>query len=47
MDLKLKTKFEGLFDKYFPGAELPLVFYYADEPPQGMKAAPPVKVMVS
>ena len=43
MDLKLKTKFEELFPKYFPGAELPLTFYYADEPPAGMKAAPPGK----
>jgi len=43
MDLKRKTKFEELFARYFPGAELPVIFYYADEPPQGMKAAPPSK----
>lgn len=43
MDLKRKTRFEELFAKYFPGAELPLTFYYADEPPAGMKAAPASK----
>ena len=43
MDLKLKTKFEDLFAKYFPGAELPLTFYYADEPPAEVKASPPSK----
>jgi hypothetical protein len=41
MDLNLKSKFEELFAKYFPGAEFPLVFYYADEPPAGVKASPP------
>lgn len=43
MDLTLKTTFEKLFARYFPGAELPLTFYYADEPPAGMKAAPASK----
>jgi hypothetical protein len=43
MELKLKTKFEELFARYFPGAELPIIFYYADETPAGMKAAPPSK----
>ena len=43
MDLKLKAKFEELFARYFPDAELPVIFFYADEPPQGMKAAPPSK----
>jgi hypothetical protein len=40
MGLKRKAKFEELFARYFPGAELPLIFYYADVPPAGMKAAP-------
>lgn len=43
MDMKRKTQFEKLFAKYFPGAELPLIFYYADEPPMGTSAAPPSK----
>jgi len=43
MDLMLKNKFEVLFARYFPGAELPLTFYYADAPPAGMKVAPPSK----
>ena len=43
MDLNLKTKFEDLFARYFPGAGLPVIFYYADEPPEGVKAAPPSK----
>jgi len=43
MDLFLKAKFEKLFAKYFPGAELPLIFYYADEPPADMKVASPAR----
>jgi hypothetical protein len=43
MDPNLKAKFEELFARYFPGAELPIVFYYADGPPAGLKAAPPAK----
>jgi hypothetical protein len=41
MDLNLKAKFEDRFARYFPGAELPVIFYYADEPPPGTEAAPP------
>ena len=38
MDLALKQKFLSLWDKYFDGAELPLVFYYTDaEPPNNGK----------
>ena len=43
MDLKLKAAFEELFVKYFPGAELPIVFFYSNEPSAGMKAEPPAK----
>jgi len=32
MDLEIKEKFVRLWEKYFDGAELPIVFYYADEP---------------
>jgi uncharacterized protein (DUF169 family) len=31
MDVKLRDEFMRLWDKYFPGIELPLVFYYTDE----------------
>ncbi len=31
MDMKLKERFTKDWNKYFPGAELPMVFYYADE----------------
>jgi uncharacterized protein (DUF169 family) len=31
MDIKLREKFLRLWEKYFNGAELPIVFYYADE----------------
>jgi uncharacterized protein (DUF169 family) len=31
MDIEINEKFLGLWDKYFDGAELPIVFYYADE----------------
>ena len=43
MNLEMKAQFEDLFAKYFPGAELPLAFYYADAPPAGVKASPPSK----
>jgi uncharacterized protein (DUF169 family) len=32
MDIKLKEKFLRLWDKYFNGTELPIVFYYTNEP---------------
>ena len=30
MDLRLKERFLGLWERYFDGAELPIVFYYID-----------------
>lgn len=41
MDMKLREKFAELYARHFPGAELPLTFYYAAAPPPGMSAAPP------
>lgn len=41
MDVKLKEKFMGLWKKYFPGAELPIVFYYADEAGSAQMVKPP------
>ena len=32
MDMAMKDRFLGLWGTYFPGAELPITFYYADEP---------------
>jgi uncharacterized protein (DUF169 family) len=32
MDIKLKEKFLRLWEKYFNAAELPMVFYYTNEP---------------
>jgi uncharacterized protein (DUF169 family) len=32
MDIELKEKFLSLWDKYFNGTELPIVFYYTNEP---------------
>jgi len=32
MEIKLKEKFLRLWDKYFNGTELPIVFYYTNEP---------------
>jgi len=31
MDTEINEKFLGLWERYFDGAELPIVFYYADE----------------
>ncbi len=33
MNPELKDKFLAGWDKYFPGADLPIVFYYSDEDP--------------
>jgi len=42
MDLKFKEHFSAQWAKYFPGAELPIVFYYTDaEPPEGEAPTPP------
>jgi hypothetical protein len=32
MDMRLKEKFLKLWEKYFDGIELPIVFYYTDKP---------------
>jgi hypothetical protein len=40
MDMELKARCEDLFATYFPGAELPIIFYYADEPPAGTMPRP-------
>ena len=32
MDSNIKDKFIELWDKYFPGASLPITFYYSDNP---------------
>jgi uncharacterized protein (DUF169 family) len=41
MDMELKGKFEGLWKKYFDGAELPICFHYANEQPPGTKVPKP------
>jgi len=35
MDIAFKHQFIGLWEKYFPGAELPIAFYYTDEVVEG------------
>jgi len=40
MDLKQKARFQELFSRYFPGAELPVTFFFADEPPEGVGPEP-------
>ena len=34
MESRIKTTFAKKWEKYFPGAELPLVFYYTEEAPE-------------
>lgn len=41
MDMELKEKFLAGWAKYFPGAELPVAFWYSDEEPGGDYVAPP------
>jgi len=41
MDVKRKEEFMRLWDKYFPGAELPIAFYYTDETPAADLVKPP------
>ncbi len=42
MDLNFKEHFSAQWAKYFPGADLPIIFYYTDaEPPEGEAAVPP------
>ena len=35
MDLTWRDKFTGLWEKYFNGAELPIIFYYTDQEGRG------------
>jgi hypothetical protein len=39
MNMSFKQEFAGRWNTYFPGAELPLAFYYADDP-GAVKTAP-------
>ena len=41
MDAKRKEEFLRLWDKYFPGAELPITFYYTDQAPAAELVQPP------
>jgi hypothetical protein len=41
MQQGLKDEFTGLWGEYFPGAELPMCFYYADEPGGAEPVTPP------
>jgi len=41
MEMQLKNKFLELWNRYFPGAELPIVFYYSDNPQESIKFEPP------
>lgn len=40
METDLKERFEERWQKFFPGAELPIAFFYTDRP-EGVEAAPP------
>lgn len=41
MDMSLKTRFLQSWSKYFPGAELPIVFYYTDRKDAAEQVPPP------
>jgi hypothetical protein len=41
MDITLKHKFLEQWNRYFPGAEIPIVFYYEDNPGESIKFEPP------
>jgi uncharacterized protein (DUF169 family) len=41
MDIMLKARFIESWNKYFPGAELPIVFYYTDQEDRVEKVAVP------
>jgi len=40
MDIAMKQKFADLWSKYFPGADLPIVFYYTDREDVGEMLKP-------
>ncbi len=41
MDTEFKQRFNDIWHKYFPGADLPIVFYYTDEEDRGELVQPP------
>ena len=41
MDLEFRDEFSRRWEKYFPGAELPVAFYYADTPADALPVAKP------
>ena len=44
MDLTFRDKFMVLWEKYFNGAELPMIFYYTDKEGRGELVQPPETV---
>jgi hypothetical protein len=40
MDKEFQSKFTGMWTKYFPGAPLPITFYYTDNPAIARSAVP-------
>ncbi|MGD9143814.1 MAG: hypothetical protein PVG61_08205, partial [Dehalococcoidia bacterium] len=40
MDMAIKEKFLKLWKKYFNGAELPITFYYSDDPGTAERVMP-------
>lgn len=46
MDMKLKEKFLAGWAKYFPGAELPLAFYYTDKEGPALPKPPSHQCMI-
>jgi hypothetical protein len=41
MDIEFKQRFIERWEKYFPGADWPIAFYYTDEESRGESAQPP------
>jgi uncharacterized protein (DUF169 family) len=41
MDMALKEQFMRLWEKYFPGSALPVIFYYTSDDPKAGRVKPP------
>jgi hypothetical protein len=41
MDMELKERFGDLWRRYFDGAELPMIFYYSQDPKGAQRVPPP------
>lgn len=47
MDMALKARFLELWERYFDGASLPIIFYYTDNEQAGSRVKAPTRKLTA